>query len=569
MITGLTFKNYKAFSEAEIQLKPLTLFIGPNSVGKSSIFHFLLLLKQTLNSDRFYKSPLKLNGEDVNLGEIENIFHNKNLANPLSFSLTINSTEFTKDISFLHKRLQQETLENLLSLERIASNFLHIEVSDFAKILRNRIRSNETTIDTDEFSRLLEQIRAHRKKILAHITKNPSAADELQKTYIPQRNPYSRTFALDEINSIDIASLKNSNNYLSNLRSIQSNTFKVEYELRYLEKEARLFIHKVEVVEPISSKKIISYTYEKVYGQRKVSLYSDYCNSTALDKIRTSVGKRILPNSLFISPERFRSTTFMFRPARISRESDSGVMTDVVLSILYGAMTFVLVNMQKNKINHVSPLRAYPKRYYFLDESNISNSLNTIDGDNLTEVLKENKSVREKVNKWLNTFHLNLSVDELKDVIHKIKIKQHGLNLDITDVGFGISQILPVIVQGFLSVPASITLIEQPEIHLHPLMQAELADLFIDIIGQAESSDSKTLLIETHSEYLLKRLRRRISEGKLNSDQIALYFIHPKKNNGDGAKIERIEISKKGAFKWPESFYISELDDTISFLKNQ
>jgi len=74
------------------------------------------------------------------------------------------------------------------------------------------------------------------------------------------------------------------------------------------------------------------------------------------------------------------------------------------------------------------------------------------------------------------------------------------------DVGFGISQVLPIIVQGFLSKDDSITIIEQPEIHLHPMMQSDLADLFIDVI-ESTTTNGKILFIETHSESILKRLR--------------------------------------------------------------
>lgn len=64
-------------------------------------------------------------------------------------------------------------------------------------------------------------------------------------------------------------------------------------------------------------------------------------------------------------------------------------------------------------------------------------------------MLKENETVKNRVNTWLNTFGLQVDVSTLQDVIHKLKIHQYTLDLDITDVGFGISQILPVIVQGF------------------------------------------------------------------------------------------------------------------------
>ena len=195
--------------------------------------------------------------------------------------------------------------------------------------------------------------------------------------------------------------------------------------------------------------------------------------------------------------------------------------------------------------------------------------MDSIDGDNLTETLKKETAVILKVNKWLNTFGLSVSVEDVKEVIHRLKVNQNGLSLDITDVGFGISQVLPIIVQGFLSKDDSLTIIEQPEIHLHTMMQAELADLFIDVICNNDSKDEKTLLIETHSESILKRLRRRIAEGKIKNSDVAIYFVHGRKKKSSGARIERIEIGERGAFDWPKEFYSTDFEDTNEFLKYQ
>src|SRR5690606_9673044 len=106
-------------------------------------------------------------------------------------------------------------------------------------------------------------------------------------------------------------------------------------------------------------------------------------------------------------------------------------------------------------------------------------------------------------------------------------------------------------------------------IHLHPMMQAELADLFIDVIYNKNSTPEKILLIETHSESILKRLRRRIAEGKIKNTDVALYFVHGQKKKSCGAKIERIEIGEKGAFDWPHEFYSTDFEDTNEYLKRQ
>lgn len=162
---------------------------------------------------------------------------------------------------------------------------------------------------------------------------------------------------------------------------------------------------------------------------------------------------------------------------------------------------------------------------------------------------------------------MRLDVFQVKDVIHNLRVQQKEVLLDITDVGFGVSQILPIIIQGFLSKTNSITLIEQPEIHLHPKMQADLADLFIGFIQNKNKQAYKKIIVETHSEYLLKRLRRRISSNEIPSSDVAIYLFEPLEF---GTNIRRLIVSDTGNFEWPKNFYEGDLlDDTIEFLKNQ
>lgn len=237
------------------------------------------------------------------------------------------------------------------------------------------------------------------------------------------------------------------------------------------------------------------------------------------------------------------------------------------------AMNNVKEAFSETNINYVSPLRAYPKRFYFLDRTSITGSLDTLDGDSLTELLKENAILKDNVNKWLDHFDLKIDVEAVEDIIHKLKVNQNGLSLDITDVGFGISQILPVIVQGFFTSPGSLTVIEQPEVHLHPKMQADLGDLFIDIaMPKSENGErdyAKSLLIETHSEYLLKRIRRRIATNDISSNDVAIYMVKLDKESNCSI-IEKINIENNGAFEWPEEFYGGELlKDMIEFLAAQ
>src|SRR5207253_8349431 len=106
---------------------------------------------------------------------------------------------------------------------------------------------------------------------------------------------------------------------------------------------------------------------------------------------------------------------------------------------------------------------------------------------------------------------------------------------------------------------------------LRPRMQAELADLFIDIVKPTATSGGtkRTLVIETHSEYLLKRLRRRIAEGEsISAEDVAIYFVHAS-DDKQSPKLEHINVQERGDFKWPAEFYAGDLEDTMEFLLRQ
>jgi hypothetical protein len=111
----------------------------------------------------------------------------------------------------------------------------------------------------------------------------------------------------------------------------------------------------------------------------------------------------------------------------------------------------------------------------------------------------------------------------------------------LTDVGFGVSQVLPVIVEAFYVPRRSIVIFEQPEIHLHPRVQADLADLFVDAINAREHSAPRDcqFIIESHSEHFLRRLQRRIAEGSLSKDQTAFYFVD---TVGESAHMEELDV---------------------------
>ena len=156
---------------------------------------------------------------------------------------------------------------------------------------------------------------------------------------------------------------------------------------------------------------------------------------------------------------------------------------------------------------------------------------------------------------------------------YEVKVKTPGATdwVDLPDVGFGVSQVLPVLVQCFYAPHNSILFIEQPELHLHPKAQANLADLFIDVLSSREDGQPRNLqlIIETHSEHFLHRLQRRIAENNLDhlitTEQVAAYFAH---TTGAESRLEPLQIDLLGnILNWPENFFGDSMGDLMAMTR--
>lgn len=154
-------------------------------------------------------------------------------------------------------------------------------------------------------------------------------------------------------------------------------------------------------------------------------------------------------------------------------------------------------------------------------------------------------------------------------LIHSFEIKEIGSGTNLyqacvrtapdspetmlTDVGFGVSQILPVLVLLYYVPEDSIVLMEQPEIHLHPSVQSGLADLMLAVAGHRRVQ----IIVESHSEHLLRRFQRRVAEGNVASSDLMLYFVQ--KNNG-AAELNDLALNEWGEIEnWPANFFGDEM----------
>ncbi|MCP3137226.1 AAA family ATPase [Pyxidicoccus xibeiensis] len=164
----------------------------------------------------------------------------------------------------------------------------------------------------------------------------------------------------------------------------------------------------------------------------------------------------------------------------------------------------------------------------------------------------------------LESFQTRIVAERRKEYELLVRTPGSPRDVSLTDVGFGVSQVLPVLVQCFYSAPGSTLVFEQPELHLHPRAQSELGDVFIDALHAHEGGMPRgiQLFIESHSEHLLRRIQRRIAEGRLKREDAALYFCSP---GPEGSRIEELKLDDDGNItNWPENFFGDEMGDLVA-----
>lgn len=211
-------------------------------------------------------------------------------------------------------------------------------------------------------------------------------------------------------------------------------------------------------------------------------------------------------------------------------------------------------------LRYIAPIRERIPRYGIMGTmpySELSPS-----GQNLMRVLSSsrvlslrNKALMTELNYWLNTRFKLLRNVRMADVDRSGTIKtliaddrKGSRDVNLASTGCGISQLVPVIVHTVLTPQSGCLLVEQPEIHLHPSAQADLADLFVE-----NARHNRQFIIETHSEHFILRLRRRVAEGRLKPEKVRIFAVEKK---GGQTRITQLNLKRSGHFEeWPQGFF--------------
>lgn len=232
------------------------------------------------------------------------------------------------------------------------------------------------------------------------------------------------------------------------------------------------------------------------------------------------------------------------------------------------------------RLYYLGPLRAYPERQYTwagdqpedmgrTGELFVHAILSSRErGETISPGYKRKRLTLEAyVAQWLQRLGLihAFRVEPLAEGsrVFRVMVRKTPAAAEVllTDVGFGVSQILPVLVLCFYVPEGSTVILEQPEIHLHPAVQAGLADVLIDAWRQRKVQ----IILESHSEHLLRRLQRRIAEEDVSRDDVGLYFCSSDEGR---SQLTRLDVDLFGTItNWPSDFFGDELGEIAAMSK--
>jgi predicted ATPase len=445
MLTELRFENFKSWRDTGVmRMAPLTGFFGTNSSGKTAILQFLLMLKQTVESnDQSQVLNLGNDNSYVDLGSTFNIAHRNRVPESLSWSI-----QFLPNIEV---EVSVSPAKKVSSAKKSTIFFTHLGFSA-------RVELDGGDFYLSKFTYWIDQ-----------------SDDEGSPSGFSIERQQDGTYVFVEDEAPD-------------------------EEMLFLSDEEML------VAPPVKHYQI-DLGLNKTYSSDALALHA-----------YTRVCSRIYEMSL-------------------------------------------------ERTYYLGPIRDYPKRFYSWSGEKPQDvgrrGENTIAA--LLTARKQYPEIEIKIAHWLKVmgliddFKVDLIAPEQRLYQASVRIAPGGTYCPITDVGFGVSQILPVLVLCYYVPKGSTIIFEQPEIHLHPSAQQKLADVFIDVIKHRELQ----IIIESHSEHLLHRLQRRIAEEELAPEQAALYFCQME--NDGASSLTELELDPFGNIKnWPEDFFGDDMGDLVA-----
>lgn len=483
--------NIKSFMDSgEIEIKPLTIFVGRNSCGKSSLVRFPVMIAQTFKNN--VNTPLLLFGDMLDYGNYSDVV-NRHIQGDMRFELGFGQEMMRyfvirdQQLHFINR--DKNVYDTFKFIERID---LKVTVSKPDKKLFVK------SIQLDINGKLTYSLTYEKNKYYLQFLDILGKSQKMYHTSVePSCIEFHGFIPIHQINEI-------LNDYIKNQK----------YSTRWKKQQLQLFEN-------------IQYRFYDSNVREEISKKKWYPAWEAI----------LILNNIFKG---------------ISRYMDD----------------------YADEMTYVGPFRENPKRTYRDSENNYENV--GVRGENAGLLLRQDwqnqKKLIKNVSGWFEkAMGYRISIDDIGENLYSLVVTNRLDNGyeekdNLMDVGFGISQVLPIVTElmGEKSMPdvrvrnQSRTkknfVIEQPELHLHPAAQAELAHL---LVNATNLNRSRRIIVETHSEHLIRKLQVLIADPSvpIDNDQVAIYYVE--KNKLGESFIEKMEIAENGQFKkrWPSGFF--------------
>jgi hypothetical protein len=513
-----------------VPLAPITLIFGENSAGKSSILQCLNLLKQTLEAreDNAVLLPRAENGL-VDLGSFQDILFDHDLKRAFSVRFTLSC-------------LMPFWVRSQSASPRDRFRTYSVELKYSRPSLDKEVSLDSISLFSDEEHTPLATYRVH-----------PTKKTRDRYSYRDVRR------SAHEPNALKVAEC----DWITADAKYWSPFFELATELReeilaMLQKENER--RKRGFYEEPNDKRTEK-DYEALLKKSLDFFSREFENRQFIEFMKPFEMQRFLGLEGFcpVLIDRNPRTDSMFtlrKPRTVPWKNDISPRFASQLMLASQALVAALENLFP-----LGPFRQPPERWYVF--SGTSPKDVGYGGNLLPALLFRNREVLKDTNAWLKRLDIGYRLKlravgsrakDLFEVRLRDMRRSKPVEVSLTDVGYGISQLLPFVVQALTAQKQTIT-IEQPEVHIHPRLQADLGDLLAECIKEPRQN---RFIIETHSEHLVLRLQRLVRTGRLKPEDVSiLYVMHAK----EGSEVRRLRVDDEGDFidDWPGGFFPERL----------